>query len=100
MDNKNIIFLSERKDYIPSNFDDIIKQDNKDGGGSSMDKYVTHQELEYQVEKLSDKMDLMDTKDELRVEKSESSLIRWYIGTTIALGGILITVIGMMISNV
>ncbi|MEM1455736.1 hypothetical protein AAHB45_02350 [Pediococcus pentosaceus] len=76
------------------------KQDYQNGGGNGMDKYVTHQELEYQVEKLSNKMDVMDVKDELRVEKSRSSLIRWYIGTTIALGGILITVIGMMISNV
>ncbi|KRO25658.1 hypothetical protein [Pediococcus argentinicus] len=91
--------MHDYQEKVPPELDDIIKP-NDNGGGGNMNKYVTHEELSHVAEKLTDKMDLMDSKDELRVEKVKSSLIIWYISTTIALAGLLLTVLGLMISHI
>lgn len=63
----------------------INKRDN--GGETPMeDDYVTHKELDHAVEKLSDKMDLM----EAHIDTKFSNQKVWYLGIllTIVLSGL------------
>lgn len=57
-------------------------------GGGNMAKYVTHEELNHAVDRLSDKMDLMESHIDTKFEQVNTKFANqkvWFYGTAISI---------------
>jgi len=80
----------------------VVKHDFTDhsGGGGSMDsKFATKQELhdaqkdiKHEIELLSAHIDTKFAESDTKIERARNASIMWYIGTSIAIVAILISI--------
>lgn len=57
------------------------KQDHQNGGGSGMDKYVTHQEFNKSMQDINRRFDLLDAHLDTKFEQQKV----WFYGTGISI---------------
>ncbi|WP_132981268.1 hypothetical protein [Pediococcus pentosaceus] len=64
------------------------KQDHQNGGGSGMDKYVTHQEFNKSMQDINRRFDLLDAHLDTKFEKINTKFEQqkvWFYGTGISI---------------
>ncbi|WP_137597821.1 hypothetical protein [Paucilactobacillus kaifaensis] len=67
---------------------DIISGNNNDGGNGMKNDYVTHKELDYAIDKISSKIDLMEAHIDTKFESINTKFAIqkvWYIFTAITI---------------
>ncbi|WP_282801248.1 hypothetical protein [Secundilactobacillus kimchicus] len=88
MDENKIIQMHPTETF-PDKIDEeqTFRKSDK-GGGNNMNKYVTHEELDHVVDRLSDKIDLMESHIDAKFEQVNTKFANqkvWFYGTAISI---------------
>ena len=100
MGKNNVVQLSPTQPVSDKIKEERTFQKSGNGGGSNMDKYVTHEELKLTEEKLSNKIDTLGLKIDTKFADQNTKFAEQetkFFKNMIVIASISIAVIGLMI---